>query len=55
MKYKITAQSVGYLEDIIEADNEDEAQKIMDEMLENGAMTETHGSIELKNIELLEV
>lgn len=55
MKYKISAEAVGYLQDIIEANSEKEAEKIMEEMLVNGAMPEVgFGSIENKQVELLQ-
>lgn len=50
-KYKIIAESIGYLEEIIEADNENEAYAIMDEKLDNGAMEEVDGAIENKRVE----
>ncbi len=60
-KYKITAESVGYLEETIEAKNEDEAWDIFEEMLENGEVSEASdpsgwptGSIENKRVELVE-
>jgi len=53
-KYKITAESVGYLEEIIEAENEDQAWKILEEELDAGVMPEVHGSIENKKVEEFE-
>lgn len=50
-KYKITAESIGYLEDIIEAENEDEAWEKFDEMLNGGEMTEVHGSTENQQLQ----
>lgn len=54
-KYKITAESVGYLEEIIEAANEDEAWEVLEKRLEDGALLEVDGSIENKDVELVEV
>lgn len=53
-KYKITAESVGYLEEIIEAENEDEAWEILQEKLDNGALPEVDGSIENEDVEEIE-
>ncbi len=54
MKYRITAESIGYLENIIEAENEHEAWDQMEEMLNSGNMIEEHGTIENKKVELLQ-
>lgn len=54
MKFLITAESAGYLEKVIDAKNENEAQEIMDRMLENGEMPEVgDGSIENEQIQKL--
>ena len=50
-KYKITAESVGYLEKIIKAKNEAEAYEKLEELLEWGIMPEVCGDIENKNVE----
>lgn len=50
-KYKCTAESVGYLETTIEAENEDEAWAKFNAMLENGEVPEVDGSIENEEVE----
>ena len=52
-KFKITAEAVGYLEEIIEADNEDKAWEIRESKLEDGALPEIDGSIENKQVEVV--
>lgn len=54
-KYKLTAESVGYLEQVVEAKDEDEAWAKLEELLEQGALPEVDGSIENKDVELVEV
>jgi predicted 3-demethylubiquinone-9 3-methyltransferase (glyoxalase superfamily) len=51
MKYKVSAKSVGFIEATIEAKDEDEAQEILETMLENGELEETDGWIEDKKVE----
>lgn len=51
MKYKLTAESVGYLETEIEAENIDEAWAKFEELLDDGAVPEVDGSIENKKVE----
>ena len=50
-KFRIIAKSVGLLENEIEANDEEQAEEIMEKMLDNGEMTETDGWIEDKRIE----
>ena len=53
-KFKCTAESVGYLEEIVEARNEDEAWDIFEDDLDNGSVDEIGvGSIENKQVELI--
>ena len=50
-KFKCTAESIGYLETMIEAENEEEASIKFEEMLDNGEVPEVGlGSIENKEI-----
>ena len=50
-RYKCTAESVGYLETTILAENEDEAWEKFNSMLENGEVPEVDGSIENEDVE----
>ena len=50
-KFRISAESVGYLEETIEAKNEDEAWEILEKKLEMGDLEEVDGSIENKKVE----
>jgi len=50
-KFRFTAESVGYLEEIIEADTEEEAEKIAQEHLENGSVPEVDGEIDNEKLE----
>lgn len=52
-KFKITAESVGYLEEIIEAKNEEEAYNILEAKLENGELKEVDGEICNKKVEVI--
>lgn len=54
MKFLIKAESVGYLEEEIEAKDADEAYKILENKLENGELPEVDGSIENKEVVQLE-
>ena len=54
-KFRIIAKSVGLLENEIEANNEEQAEEIMEKMLDNGEMTEVDGWIEDKRIEKKEI
>lgn len=52
--FEITAESVTYLKNFIEAENEEEALKTMNEMLENGEMAEDGiGSIRNKSVQCI--
>ena len=51
-KFKLTAESIGYLEITITAKNEDEAWNKIDDLIDSGEMEEKGvGSIENKNVE----
>ena len=51
-KFKCSAESVGYLEEIVEARSEDKAWEIFEEDLEQGDVPEIGiGSIENKKVE----
>lgn len=54
MKFKCTAESIGYLETIIEAEDIDEAWDIFNNKLEMGDVPEKDGAIENEAIEPIE-
>ena len=53
--YIISAKSVGYLVEQVEAKNEDDAFEILNSKLADGEMTEADGWIEGKTVEPLEI